>query len=753
MLDADSSTVPLPRKGELLMYFGRINCLKFLASITFVVLATLVHDVSAQTYETTYTAQTADNTSACSSAGDNAGACAGANSVLGTKQNNPVPTNTSKQNACTLLGSWFNGKIIAAAMGWWPGTNGNHLCCVGYTSSNASQIQEQLQDMKSRGFDGATLSWSGVKGSTCTVSGNFTNCTKDPSVVAFEQWLTAAANDGTFQVAIRGQRYITSTYKNSLETDQQAMIRQLKYVQSKYFGSAGYMRQEIAGDGLGARPIVTFFINEVNCSGCDWNAIKTAVGNDVLLMKQDKNGYITPFNFEGAYSWGPSKNDDFDYENDFYGNSNNGAVVQPATRLVWTDASKGFNNEDPQNLGFSIWDSNTSKTYVDQKCGQRWLSTWGHVSTNFQNSSRRLDAVIVPTWDDYEEGTEVETGISNCFDAGQTTPITTSLSDKTLTWADQWDAAKLSSAGVSETEMEKTIHHYELYQSDPGNDEALHLFETINNPSPFASPYNPPSHSLDLTNYSIPCNAKIFVKAVGQSSVTNHMTSKAEAPSYCANAPYSYISGLELPTTDWALLDDCGSAASCSTVQATSTVHTAPDAVKFTLGGANPPGSQVGRWLRTVTPDTGDDANFELDLWLDLDSVAYSSSAGLIFEFSHAYDNYWYHFAFRCNYPSSNWQLWDELNNTWLTTSVSCSRPPQNTYTQLTFHMQRLSGNMLRYTDVQVNGGALSAFNRDLAAENKAQSNFNKIGVKLIGDPAMDDYSIYIDDLRLGYRQ
>jgi hypothetical protein len=67
--------------------------------------------------------------------------------------------------------------------------------------------------------------------------------------------------------------------------------------------------------------------------------------------------------------------------------------------------------------------------------------------------------------------------------------------------------------------------------------------------------------------------------------------------------------------------------------------------------------------------------------------------------------------------------------------------------------MQRLSGNMLRYTDVQVNGGALSAFNRDLAAENKAQSNFNKIGVKLIGDPAMDDYSIYIDDLRLGYRQ
>ncbi|HMC31072.1 MAG TPA: hypothetical protein VKL99_09570, partial [Candidatus Angelobacter sp.] len=149
------------------------NLLLFL----FVVVAPLSAQI---TYETTYTTQTQNNTSACSSAGGNNGGCTGANTITGTKNNNPIPINTSKVDPRTLLGTWFTGNIYGADMGWWQ--KQGHLCCVGYSSTNPTEVQAQLQDMKSRGYSGMTMAWAGVKGSTCTVAGGFQNCTKDLSV-------------------------------------------------------------------------------------------------------------------------------------------------------------------------------------------------------------------------------------------------------------------------------------------------------------------------------------------------------------------------------------------------------------------------------------------------------------------------------------------------------------------------------------------------------------------------------------------
>jgi hypothetical protein len=577
--------------------------------------------------------------------------------------------------------------------------------------------------------------------------------------VAFEKWLSAAAADGNFQVAIRGQKSMVcdldgsdgncGSYKNPNETDEEAMIRQLKYVQSHYFSNNAYMKIEVPGDGLGLRNIVTFFLGSASeCEGCDWQRIKDAVGNNVLFMKQDKSSFAVP-GFEGGYSWGPSKNtngqNDWSYADDYI----NSTKTKPSNVLVWSDASKGFNDEDPNDPGSSIWGGPKRQAY--QRCGHRWLDTWNHLQTGgssgsgYQGSSHGLDAVLVPTWNDYEEGTEMETGIDNCLLA-----VNTDLLGNQLSWTNDWDESRTGS--TSATEMEKTIHHYDFYHSDPGdaNNERLRRFHTLSNPSPYASPYNPPGHSLDLSQFSIPCNAKIFVKAVGQPSITNRMTTKADAPSFCGNPPYTYIAGLELPTTDWSTLDDCGTTATCSTVLATVTVHTPPDAVKFSLSGASPPGFQIGRWLRTVDPSTGTAADFELDLWADLNAAAYSYSAGLVFELSHVLNGYWYHFQFKCDF--SSWQIWDEVNDTWLGTGIACNRPAQDAYTRFTFHMQRLTGNMLRYKDLQVNEGTVSAINRDLAAQTTTFSNFNKIGVKLMGNAAMNDYPLYVDDLRLGYR-
>jgi hypothetical protein len=73
-------------------------------------------------------------------------------------------------------------------------------------------------------------------------------------------------------------------------------------------------------------------------------------------------------------------------------------------------------------------------------------------------------------------------------------------------------------------------------------------------------------------------------------------------------------------------------------------------------------------------------------------------------------------------------------------------------YTRLTFHIQHAGGNLVRYKDVQLNGGTPAALNRDFTAQSTTWSDSNKVGVKLMGNAAMNDYSVYVDDLHLGYR-
>jgi hypothetical protein len=49
----------------------------------------------------------------------------------------------------------------------------------------------------------------------------------------------------------------------------------------------------------------------------------------------------------------------------------------------------------------------------DQQCGKTWLQTFTTTNSHF-SSSAPLDLLGIVTWDDYEERSEIETGIDNC---------------------------------------------------------------------------------------------------------------------------------------------------------------------------------------------------------------------------------------------------------------------------------------------------------------------------------------------------
>src|SRR5438128_11196438 len=92
---------------------------------------------------TTLANETANNTS-------------GADSFTTQTNNNPTPSNISKVPVRSLLYSGSTTKIYAHFMPWFGGTN--HMW-VGYHSDDRVQVQKQVTDMMSRGYDGAIVDW------------------------------------------------------------------------------------------------------------------------------------------------------------------------------------------------------------------------------------------------------------------------------------------------------------------------------------------------------------------------------------------------------------------------------------------------------------------------------------------------------------------------------------------------------------------------------------------------------------------
>ena len=92
--------------------------------------------------------------------------------------------------------------------------------------------------------------------------------------------------------------------------------------------------------------------------------------------------------------------------------------AQNSNKIAMGSAYKGFDDSE------AGWGKGR---VIDQQCGKTWLATFAEAG-RFYSSSHQLPALIIPTWNDYEEGTEIETGIDNCVN------LQASASDEGLTW-------------------------------------------------------------------------------------------------------------------------------------------------------------------------------------------------------------------------------------------------------------------------------------------------------------------------------
>ena len=393
---------------------------------------------------TTLAKETGNNTSA-------------ANSFAAQVNGNMGAGNVSKVPTRTLLYSGSHTKIYAHFMAWFGGSN--HMN-VGYKSNSPTQVNAQVADIMSRGMDGAIVDWYGPN-----------NTIVYQATIYLMQ--SSEATGGKFGFAVMEDvgalKTCAATAGCSLT---QQVISDLNYIYNTFEGSPAYLR-------IGGRPVIAFF--GLEAYSLDWNAIRAGVLGNPLFIFRNSGGFTKPQS-NGSFSWVSINSNPDDISLSYLDNFYSTGLKYPLEQTFGT-GYKGFNDL------LASWGQNR---LMNQDCGQTWLRTFAEAS-KYYSSTAELAQLQIATWNDYEEGTEIETGIDNCVS------VAGGMSGKAVTW--------------SISGQENTVDHYTVFISLDGQN----LMPLADVPAG--------THSLDLSGYGFgPASYTLYVKAVGKPSLTNKMS-------------------------------------------------------------------------------------------------------------------------------------------------------------------------------------------------------------------------------------
>jgi hypothetical protein len=402
---------------------------------------------------TTLSAQTSNNTSA-------------ANSFSGQSNGNRGAGNISKVDVHSLLYSGATTKVYAHLLLWFGGSN--HMS-IGYSSTDAAQIRRQIDDMVGRGIDGVIIDWYGPN-----------NAIDQGTKLVMAE----AENHPGFTFAIMVDQGAIEWFSCPGCSPQQALISDLQYIERTYFSSPAYMTRQ-------GQPVVTNFNIDLSYS-VDWNAANAALSTRPLFLFQNNSGFSHTLT-DGSYAWVMPTTTDYGigYLSSFYLT----AMSFPKQQVIGA-TYKGFDDT------LASWGSHR---IMRQQCGQTWLQTFSEINSLY-NSGKQLADLQLVTWNDYEEGSEIESGIDNCL------TLAPSLSGNSLQWNISGD--------------ENTVDHYTVYISTDGQN-LMSLADLA-----------PGLRSMNLCGFPIPNGSyKLFVQAVGKPTLANQITQAIDYNSSCLAAP------------------------------------------------------------------------------------------------------------------------------------------------------------------------------------------------------------------------
>src|SRR5947209_385207 len=308
------------------------------------------------------------NTTLDAESGNNTSA---ADSFPGGTNGNGRPGNVSKVPITALLYAGANTRIYAHYMPWFGSPS--HMN-VGYRSDDAAQVKKQVDDMVSRGIQGAIVDWYGPAATL-----------QDTSTKLIMKEAEAHAGF-TFAITEDAGALITAAEQNGCDATAQ-LTADLNYIISTFTSSPAYMKVN------GKTPIFMF---GVTAWYEDWPRVQAALPSSIALVFRGGEGLHLNAS-GGAFQWVDiNSNDPFDEQIGAQDNFYNAANQKP-TFIALGSAYKGFNDTSAE------WGTNR---VVDQHCGQTWLDTFSDIGKHY-SVSNQLPAVQIVTWNDYEEGTAI----------------------------------------------------------------------------------------------------------------------------------------------------------------------------------------------------------------------------------------------------------------------------------------------------------------------------------------------------------
>src|SRR5262245_1459182 len=385
---------------------------------------------------------TANNTSASSNFG-------------GLPNGVSAPGNVSKLSIPSLLYPGASTKVYAHFMGWFG--NKSHIN-IGYNSPDPAQVQRQVADMLSRGISGVVVTWN----------------TGQEIQQAAALLLKQAEQHPGFDFALEEDVAAVNNFAKTAGCDvTPQVIQDLTGFFKNFEQSPAYLR-------ISDRPVVFFFGLERYY--VDWQRVRNAVPGNPIFMIRNASAFAKPQS-DGGFSWSEqSRTSPLDEMLSYLDNFSSTALKSPAKVAVGS-VYPGFNDNA------ASWGRNK---IIHQHCGQTWLDTFAEVG-KFYSSSNQLRALQIVTWNDYEEGSAIESGIDNCVS------LSTALSGSRLNW--------------SVSGNEQTVDHYTVFVSTDGQN----LMALADVPTS--------SHTLDLAPFKLaPGTYVLYVRAVGKPSILNKIS-------------------------------------------------------------------------------------------------------------------------------------------------------------------------------------------------------------------------------------
>jgi hypothetical protein len=420
-----------------------------------------------------------------------------------------APGNVSKVSLKKMLPANFNGKVLAHWMPWWKCSespcDGVHdkrdVLRVHYSTEDPGQLDKIVEDMISRGYDGIMVAEANSGGADTA------------GTVAMSREMPKFPN---FYFSV-SENHLNKIHSASEQFNQ--LMSDMAFADSHYFRLQNYLR-------IDGRPVVYIFDN----GSIDWaRAEVQAPGHPLFILdgpshaSDSMGGFYwfggLPHNAEVSSATALSKLDSFYSQ-----------VAANPGRLYSGSFFKGFDDR------YAPW---SQGRVVDQACGLTFVRSLSAVSTHLASSPSNLPLLQVATWNDYEEGTEVETGIDNCaaVSAGVSGTVVTPVPSFT---------------GVG---SEETVDHYEVYLSRDGKN----LMD--------AGSVAVGGASLDVNTLGLASAAyRVYVQMVGKSHILNHISPQAEVAVGGASIPGQSSADIPPPADNTASVGSTSSAGSTTSV-------------------------------------------------------------------------------------------------------------------------------------------------------------------------------------------